>query len=51
MIELAGALLLPGLEELEEDAAVGGEEGREDEGLHGHELDEDVERRPRRVCP
>jgi hypothetical protein len=30
---------------------VGGEEGREDEGLHGHELDEDVERRPRRVCP
>nr|GMD82800.1 inorganic pyrophosphatase [Ipomoea batatas] len=31
--------------DLEEKAAVGGEEGREHERLDGHELDEDVQRR------
>jgi hypothetical protein len=37
------------LEPLEEDATMGGEEGGEDEGLHCHELDEDVEGGARRV--
>lgn len=30
---------------VEDDATVRGEEGREDERLHGHKLDEDVEGR------
>lgn len=33
-----------GLEQLEEDTTVGGEEGGENEGFNRHELDEDVER-------
>ena len=34
---------------LEYQAAMGGEEWREHEGLDGHEIDQDVEGRPRRV--
>jgi len=37
------------LQILEQNATLGGEEGGKHEGLHGHELDEDVEGRARGV--